>query len=44
MNPSATARRETAATIDELAACLSCHTPLQGGPALSRLRAYLSAA
>jgi SAM-dependent methyltransferase len=31
MNPSATAPRETAATIDELAVCLSCHRPLQGG-------------
>ena len=32
MNPPATARRETAATIDDLACCLSCRTPLQGGP------------
>ena len=31
MNPSATAPRETVATIDELARCLSCHRPLQGG-------------
>jgi len=32
MNPPATARRETAATIDALACCLSCRTPLQSGP------------
>jgi SAM-dependent methyltransferase len=32
MNPPATARRETAATIDDLACCVSCRSPLLGGP------------
>lgn len=31
MNPPAAARSETAATIDDLACCISCRSPLQGG-------------